>query len=87
MVRSIAIKEEAKSVMFLSIKDTSKVKNALLRWILRNILQNKTFQRIIKFIMVCFNEMNFMKGIFILAKVDELYNVLKSASHCLLVER
>ena len=82
MVWSIAIKEEAKSVMFLSKKDTSKVKNTLLQWILRNILQNQTFQRIIKSIMVYFNEMNFMKGIF-----DEMYNILKSTSHCLLVER
>ena len=37
--------------------------------------------------MVYLNEMNFMKSFFILVKVDELYNVLKSASHCLLVER
>ena len=87
VVWSIARKEEAKSVMFLSKKDMSKVKNTILRWILRNIWQNQTFQRIIKSIMVYFNEMNFMKGIFILVKVDEMYNILKSASHCLLVER
>ena len=32
-------------------------------------------------------EMDFMKSIVILVKVDEMYNILKSASHCLLVER
>ena len=37
--------------------------------------------------MADFYEMGFMKGIAILVKVDQMYNVLKSASHCLLVER
>ena len=32
-------------------------------------------------------EMDFMKGTVILVKVDEMYNALKAASHCLLVER
>ena len=36
--------------------------------------------------MADFYEMDFMKGILILVKVDEMYNILKSASHCLLVE-
>ena len=31
--------------------------------------------------------MDFMKGIVILVKVHEMYNILKSASHCLLIER
>ena len=31
--------------------------------------------------------MDFMKAIVILMKVDEMYNILKSASNCLLVER
>ena len=31
--------------------------------------------------------MDFMKGIVILVKVYEMYNILKSASHCLLIER
>ena len=31
--------------------------------------------------------MNFMNGIDILSKVDEMYNILKSASYCLLAER
>ena len=37
--------------------------------------------------MADFYEMDFMKGIVILVKVDEMYNILNSASHCLLVER
>ena len=32
-------------------------------------------------------EMDFMNGSVILVIVDEMYNILKSASHCLLVER
>ena len=31
--------------------------------------------------------MEFMKGIVLLVKVDEMYNILKSASRCLLAER
>ena len=34
-----------------------------------------------------FYKMHFMKGIVTLVKVDEMYNILKSTSHCLLVER
>ena len=73
--RSIAIKEEAQNVMFWSkkdTKDTSKLKNALLQWILQNILENQTFQRIAKFIMVDSYEMDFIKGIVILVKVDDI---------------
>ena len=73
--------------MFWLEKNISKVENTLLQWILQNILENQTFQRIAKFIMADFYEMDFMKGIVILVKVDEMYNILKSASHCLLVER
>ena len=29
-------------------------------------------------------EMDFMKGIVILVKVDKMYSIFKSASHCLL---
>ena len=47
--------------MFWYKKDTSKVKNILLPWILKNILENQTFQRIAKFIMVDSYEMDFMK--------------------------
>ena len=47
--------------MFWYKKDTSKVKNILLQWILQNILENQTFQRIAKFIMVDSYEMDFMK--------------------------
>ena len=70
--------------MFWLEKDISKVENTLLQWILQNILENQTFQRIAKFIMADFYEMDFMKGIVILVKVDEMYNILKSASNCLL---
>ena len=37
--------------------------------------------------MVDFYEIDFMKGVVILVKVDEMWNILKSVSHCLLVER
>ena len=37
--------------------------------------------------MADFYEMDFMKGIVILVKVDEMYNILKSASDCLLVQK
>ena len=68
-------------------KEISKVENTLLQWILQNILENHTFQRIAKIIMVEFHKMDFKEGIVILVKVDETYNILKTASHCLLVER
>ena len=54
------------------------MKNTLLQW----ILENQTFQKIVKFIMVDFYEMDFMKATVILVKVDETCNILKSASHC-----
>ena len=60
-------------------KGTSKVKNTLLQWIFQNILEDVS-ENIIK---VDSYEMDFMKGIFILVKVDEMYNILKSASHFL----
>ena len=37
--------------------------------------------------MADFYEMDFMKGIVILVKVDEMYKNLKSVSHYLLVEK
>ena len=73
--------------MFLLEKDRSKVENKFLRRILQNILENQMFQRMAKFIMVDFYKMDFMKGIVILVKVDKMYNILKSASHFLVVER
>ena len=79
--------EEAKNVLFGVEKDLSKEENTLLQCILQNILENQMFQRIAKFIMADFYEMYFMKGIVMLVKVDEMYNVLKSASHWLLVKR
>ena len=64
-------------------KEISKVENTLLHWILQNILENYTFQRIAKFIMVEFHKMDFKEGIVILVKIDEMHNILKTASHCL----
>ena len=58
--------------MFWSKKDSSKVKNRLLQWIFQNILENQTFRRIAKFIMVDSYETDFMKGNVILVKVDEM---------------
>ena len=37
----------------------------LLQWILQNILENQTFQRIVKFIIVDSYEMDFMKYCYI----------------------
>ena len=37
------------------------MKNILFQWILQNILENQTFQRIAKFITVDSYEMDFMK--------------------------
>ena len=68
-------------------KDIPKMKNKLFQSILQNILENQTFQRTPKFIFADFHKMNFMKGIFILVKVDQMNNILKSASHYLLVKR
>ena len=63
--------------MFWSKKDTSKVKNTLLQWFSKNILESQTFQRIAKFSMVDSYEMDFMKNIVILVKTDEMYNILR----------
>ena len=64
------------------------VKSTLLDGSLQNISENQTFQRIAKFIMAHAYEMDFMKGVGILVKVGQMYNILlKSASHCLMVER
>ena len=45
-------KKKQKNVMFWSKKGSSKMKNTLLRWILQNMLENQTFQRIAKLVMV-----------------------------------
>ena len=60
-------------------KDISKVKSKvfLLKWILENISENQTFQRTEKFTIVNFYKMDFMKGIVILVKVDEMYKTWK----------
>ena len=54
------------------------MKNTLLQWILQNILENQMSQTTAKFIMTDFYKIDFMKGIFRLVKVDEIYNILKS---------
>ena len=54
------------------------MKNTLLKWILQNISENQKVQRTAKFIMAGFYEMDFMKGIVRLVKVDDMYKVLKS---------
>ena len=54
---------------------------------LQKILENQTFQRIAKFIMFDYYKMDFMRGNATLVKVDEMYNILKSASHSVFVER
>ena len=74
-------------MFFLLKKDISRAENTLLQWILQNILQNQMLQRPTNFIMADFYEMDFIKDIVILVKVDEMYNILKSAGQCLLVER
>ena len=57
------------------------------QWILQNISKNQRFQEIAKFTLADFYEMDVINGIAILLEVDEIYNILRSASHCLLVER
>ena len=59
-------------------KKTWKVKNTLLQGTLQNILENRTFWRTRKFITTDFYKMDLMKGIVILVKKDETYNILKS---------
>ena len=73
-------------MFWLEERYTEKVEIPLLQWILQNILENQAFQIIAKFIMTDFYQMDFMKGI-VIVKADEMYNIWKSASHCLLVER
>ena len=63
------------------------MKNTLTQWILQNIIEKQRFQRIAKFIIVDSDEMDFMKSNFVLVKLDEMYNILKSANHCLFAER
>ena len=54
--------------MFWLEKDIAKVEILLLQWLSQNILENQTSQRIAKFIMAIFYEMDFMKGIAISVK-------------------
>ena len=66
-----------------NIKDE---KNTLLQWIMKNILENEPFQRIVKFIIWSIS-MKWTSWKVLVVKVDEIYNIFKFASHCLLVER
>ena len=70
-----------------SCEAQKKRRSKLLQWILQNILENQTFQRKAEFIIGDFYEMDFTKAIVILVKIDEMYNILKSANYCLLHER
>ena len=54
------------------------MKNTLLKWILQNISENQKIQRTSKVIMAGFYEMDSVKGIVRLVKVDEIYKILKS---------
>ena len=54
---------------------------------LLNIIENETFQRIAKFIMAEFYKWTLWEAFVILVKVGEMYSIIKSASHYLLVER
>ena len=56
--------------MFWLEKEISRAENTLLQWTLQNILENQTFQRMAKFIMADFYEMDFMKGIFFYNIID-----------------
>ena len=58
------------------------------RWVLYNILEIHTFQRIAKVYLCGLFLRNRLheRGIVILVKVGDMYNILKSASHCLLVK-
>ena len=52
--------------------------STLIKWILQNIAENQTFQRTAKFTMGDFYEIDFMKGIVILGKVNQMCKILKS---------
>ena len=73
VIQSIEIKRSEKCYVLIFKKDIWKKKKTLLQWILPNILENQTFQETAKFIE--------MKGIVILVKVDERYNILKSLTY------
>ena len=50
-------------------------------------LRNSDHSKNRKVYLADFFKMDFMKGTFTLIKVDQMHNILKSASHCLLFER
>ena len=69
IVQSIQTEKEAKSFMFLFVKKTYQ------RW---KAHWSNGFCRREKFIIANFYEMDFMKGVVILEKVDEMYKFLNS---------
>ena len=85
-VWSIAVKEEAKNMLCFDEKKTHERWETLLRWVLQNIIENQTFQRIAKFIIWSIS-MKWTLWKVLVVKVDKMYNILKSANHCFLVER
>ena len=69
----VQIKKEAKSVVLI-LRETYQKRKRLLKWILQNISEKQTFQRTAKFIVNGFSEIDVMKRIAIIIKVDEMFN-------------
>ena len=69
----VQIKKEAKNVVLILRETYQKIKR-LLKWILQNISEKQTFQRTAKFIVNGFSEIDVMKRIAIIIKVDEMFN-------------
>ena len=71
-------KKKKWKILCFNFKKTYQIKNTLSKWILQNISQNQKVQRTAKFIMAGFYEMDTMKGIVRLVKVDDMHKILKS---------
>ena len=69
----VQIKKEAKNVVLI-LRETYQKRKRLLKWILQNISEKQTFQRTAKFIVNGFSEIDVMKRIAIIIKVDEMFN-------------
>ena len=69
----VQIKKEAKNVVLI-LGETYQKRKRLLKWILQNISEKQTFQRTAKFIVSGFSEIDVMKRIAIIIKVDEMFN-------------
>ena len=81
------MKEEAKMLCFDQKKTHQRWKHITPLDFAEHIRKSGVSENRKVYILLDFYEMDFMKSIVILVKVDEMYNILKSASHCLLVER